>query len=53
MTEEKIKQKSYELAELPTGFAQAIRNPEGEVISIEQLLVQIANKQLEILKELK
>lgn len=47
MVEEKTKeQKSpeYELVEIPTGSALAFRTPNGEILTTEQLLVEIANK---------
>ena len=43
MTEEK-ETKEYVLVKVPTGEALAFQTPKGEVVSTEQLLVEIANK---------
>ena len=43
MTKEK-EVKEYVLVKVPTGEALAFQTPDGEVVSTEQLLVEIANK---------
>jgi len=40
---EETKNKEYVLVKVPTGEALAFQNPEGEILSTEQLLVVIAN----------
>jgi len=48
MAEEKKKQ--YELVEVPTQHQLAVQTPEGETISVEQLMVHIANEIIEVKK---
>lgn len=42
----------FELVEVPTGSALAFKTPEGNIITGEQMLVQIANELMEIKKGL-
>jgi len=42
------KTESFKLVEVPTQMGWAIETPEGEKISVEQLLVKIANELREI-----
>lgn len=53
MAEEKKEVKEYQLVEVPTGSQLAYRTPEGNVVSSEELLVEIANKVDKIHSELK
>jgi len=46
----KKKKKEFELIQVPTQHTIAVQTPEGEIISTEQLLVQIANDLVEIKK---
>lgn len=56
MAEEKEKTKEevkeYQLVEVPTGSQLAFRTPEGNVVTQEELLVELANKVDKIAKEL-
>ncbi|MFP4457156.1 MAG: hypothetical protein ACLFPS_05795 [Clostridia bacterium] len=49
--EEKTEEK-FELVRVPTDFGLAFKSPEGENLSTEQLLVQIANDLNELKKKL-
>jgi len=40
----------YKLVEVPTGSALAFQTPEGEIFTMEQLLVQLANEIREVKK---
>ena len=51
MTDEK-EIKEYVLVKVPTGEALAFQNPEGEILSTEQLLVVIANSVDKIKKDI-
>ena len=48
MESENKKDKNFELIEVPTGSALAIKSPEEEVLTLEQLLVRMANDLKEI-----
>ncbi|HDK42868.1 MAG TPA: hypothetical protein ENG87_05795 [Candidatus Pacearchaeota archaeon] len=50
--EEKKKVEGYQVVNVPTEHRLAIQTPEGEVISFEQLLVDVANDIKEIKKGL-
>lgn len=43
MADKEVK-KEYVLVEVPTGSALAFQTPDGEVLTMEGLLVNIANK---------
>lgn len=43
----------FEVVEVPTGSALAYKTPEGEIIPMEQLLVNIANELREVLNAVK
>lgn len=53
MTEKEEKQIGYELVQVPTEHTIAVQTPEGNVISVNELIVQIANRLEEISKALK
>ena len=46
MEEEKKKkeEKKFELVQVPTEHRLAVQNPEGEVFSIEEAIVELLNK---------
>lgn len=46
--EVKVEKKIFRLKEVPTEVGLAIETPEGEIISTEQLLVNIANELREV-----
>lgn len=52
MTKEKEEVKEYVLVKVPTGEALAFQTPNGEVVSTEQLLVEIANNVDKIKKDI-
>jgi len=41
---EEPKKNEYRAVEVPTQYVPAFENPEGKIMSTEQLLVEIANK---------
>ena len=43
----------FEVVEVPTGSALAYKTPEGEIIPMEQLLVNISNELREVLNAVK
>jgi len=50
---EEKKSEEYELVQVPTGSALAIKRPDGEVISQEQAIVEILNLVKDIAKIIK
>lgn len=47
---EKTEEKKFELVEVPTQHTIAVRTPEGEILTVEQLLVNMMNELKEIKK---